>query len=139
MNALVDSNIFIAAWHKHDQHKPQATEILRRFGEGDPQFLYTTNYVLLEVVNFLLRKTDFNNALEAYDYITRSDRIKIVYIDRVMESQLKNLFLKYECALTDCSLIMLSEMLHVKTMFSFDSGFDRVKNITRHDTIPKVF
>ena len=132
MNAIIDSNVFIAAWHKRDQHNDASIDILNRFAAGKIRNLFITDYVLMEVVNFLIKKTNFTTTLAAYDYLTKSDRIKMMYVDRVMALEIKRLFSDYKAlTLTDCSLIALSKELNIRTLFSFDTGFDRVKNVRR--------
>ncbi|MBS3139004.1 type II toxin-antitoxin system VapC family toxin [Candidatus Woesearchaeota archaeon] len=132
MKALIDSNVFIADWHKRDQNNAQAGQILRAFADGKIERLYTTNLIVSEAVSFLLRKASFELALEMYTYLMRADRITIYYVDRSMETNMWHSFTTYKVlTLADCSLLALSEMLSIKKLFSFDQGFDRVKEIER--------
>ena len=134
MRAILDSGIFIATQYKDDFYSERAMSILKGFKEGKISEIYINNYVLLEVVNFLLRKAFFDRANKAYEFLTKTDNIKLVYVDEVMDGRIKELFEKYkDLSLTDCSLIVLSENYKIKNLFSFDSGFDKVKNIIRKD------
>lgn len=134
MNVIVDSNIFIGAWHKRDERSDSALAILKKFERGEIGTFFTSSYVLVEVINFLLKKVPFPVVLDAYNYLTQTDRIKIVYIDKFMETDLSRLFSEYKAlSLTDCSLITLAKEFHIRHIYSFDSGFDRVKEIQRLD------
>ncbi len=134
MNAIFDSNIFIAAWHKGDGRRQDAVEILKKFISEEIKTIYITNYVLVEVVNFLLRKLRSEEVIEAYAYLTQTDRIKLIYVDNIMENEIKDLFFQYkELSLTDCSLLVLSKEFSIKNIYSFDGGFDKVKEVIRSE------
>ena len=134
MRAILDSGIFIATQYKDDFYSERAMSILKGFKEGKISEIYINNYVLLEVVNFLLRKAFFDRANKAYEFLTKTDNIKLVYVDEVMDGGIKELFEKYkDLSLTDCSLIVLGENYKIKNLFSFDSGFDKVKGIIRKE------
>ncbi len=132
MNIIADSNIFIAAWHKRDTNNELAIQILNQFENREIRTICVANYVIVEVVNFLLKKIPFELVLEAYEYLTQTEGIEIIYVDKIMEYEIKNLFLKYKTlTLTDCSLIALAKELSIKYIYSFDNGFDKAKEITR--------
>src|SRR3989344_4106845 len=121
MNSIFDSNIFIGAIHSKDTNNKRAVEILKDFENQNHQTVYITNYVVLEVLNFLLKKIPFPEALGTYNYLTETSRIKVLYVDQFMNQTIKELFKKYKSlSLTDCSLIVLSQMHDIKTIHSFD-------------------
>ena len=127
MNGLIDSNVFIAVWHTRDQYAAHASAILEAFAEGKIEILYTTNYVIVETVNFLLRKTTFDVALQAYEYMTMTDRLKVIYCDKLSDDSAALLFVRHKnLTITDCSLIIAGRMKNIKNIFSFDKGFDAV-------------
>ena len=132
MNAIFDSNIFIAIWHRGDSKKDAAIKILDTFKSEGIKNVYITNYVLVEVINFLLKKMNFEDLMQVYDYLTTTDRIKIIQVDKIMETGIHSLFLQYKSlSLTDCSLAALAKELSIRNIYSFDSGFDKVKGIIR--------
>ncbi|MEM3127058.1 MAG: PIN domain-containing protein [Candidatus Woesearchaeota archaeon] len=135
-NAIVDSNIFIAARHKKDVNHDKAQEIIKNFAEKKILFFFTTNYALVEAINFFMKKVEFSEVLQIYKDLCESERIKVIYIDELMKLRIEELFEKYKTlSLTDCSLIAVSEDLNVKNIFSFDIGFDKVKSINRKEEI----
>lgn len=132
MNAIFDANIFIGARLSRDQYHSVASTIIREFIDGKIRFVFMTNYVLVEIINFLLKKGSSELASEVYEQLMNTSRLRILYVDKVMESEIRNLFLTYKTlTLTDCSLIVLAKELGISTIYSFDSGFDKVSGIKR--------
>jgi|SRR3989338_1354533 len=132
MNALIDSNVFIAAWHPRDQKSDLSISILDRFDNGDIQYLYTTNYVVVKVVNFLLRKVPFSEVWKAFQFLTKTERLKVSYVDSYVDAGLNRFFEKFQSlSLTDSSLLAVGQEKGINTLYSFDSGFDKVKGILR--------
>ena len=129
--AIIDSGIWIGAHWKTDQYNAPSKEIMQAFAEGKIHHFYLTDFVLVETVNFLLRKGNYEIAklaLEAFN----SERITIYHVDVLLFKKIQTLFDTYkELSLTDASLIALAEELNIKTIFSFDKVFDRVKSIRR--------
>ncbi len=132
--AIVDSGIWIASKVDGPENK-KAESILKAFSDSRIHKIYITYYVLMESVNFLLRKKHFNVALETYNYLTKTDRINIVYIDEGMSTRIKELFEKYKTlSITDCSMIVLAEDYSIKSLFSFDSDFEKIKTVNRKES-----
>jgi predicted nucleic acid-binding protein len=132
--AIVDSGIWIASRAENSESK-KASNILEAFSDLKISKIYITDYILLESVNFLLRKKYFDVALEIYDYLTKTDRINIIYVNENLSIRIKELFEKYKTlSLTDCSIIALAENSGIKTVFSFDSGFEKIKSISRKES-----
>ena len=131
MNAIFDSNIFIGALHARDEHSKKSIELLQKFNAGTIRKIIITNYVLLETVNFLLRKATPQVAREAHIFLTQTDRITIIHVDRLMSARINILFEKYSLSLTDCSLIALAELEKLQAIHSFDKDFDKVKEVKR--------
>ena len=132
--AIVDSGIWIASKIEGSENK-KAESILEAFSNSNIKKIYITNYVLLESVNFLLRKKHFDIALEIYDYLTKTDRINLIHIDENMSMRIRELFEKYKTfSVTDCSMIVLAEDYNIKYLFSLDSDFDKVKGLIRKES-----
>jgi|SRR3989344_2425531 len=128
--AIFDSGIFIGAKYNRDQYNEGAIIILENLKKGNIGKVYITNYVLAECVNFLLTKSRFQIANEALDYLTKTDSIEVVEIEDL--EGIKDVFKKYKnLSITDCSLLVLSERLKIKEIFSFDKHFDSIKGLKR--------
>src|SRR3989344_573806 len=94
-DAIVDSGIWIASKIEGTENK-KAESILKAFSDSNIARIYITNYVLLESVNFLLRKKHFDITLEIYDYLINTNRITIIYVDENMSVRIRELFEKYK-------------------------------------------
>jgi|SRR3989338_1754547 len=128
--AIFDSGIFIGSKYSRDQYNEGAIRILENLKEGNIGKVYITNYVLAECVNFLLIKAGFQIANDALDYLTKTDSIEVVEIEDL--DRIKGMLKKYKnLSITDCSLLVLSEKLKIKEIFSFDKHFDSIKEIRR--------
>ena len=133
MKAIIDSNIWIALTSKDKELKIKSQDIIKGFSEGKIKDIYITDYVLLETTNFLLRKTNFETTLKVYEFIL--ENTNIIYINESMLEKINELFKKYkDLSITDCSLIILSNEKNIKEIYSFDSGFDKVKGIVRKES-----
>ncbi|MEK6867234.1 MAG: type II toxin-antitoxin system VapC family toxin [Nanoarchaeota archaeon] len=132
VKVIIDSNIFIASWHKRDQYSEQSIGILKKIATEEIHDIYITNYVVMEVVNFLMKKASFSVAQEALNYLTKTDRIHVMYVDRLFSIAIEQLFIQYNVlTITDCSLVAIAQQEKIKTIYSFDTGFDTVKSIKR--------
>ncbi|HLD04590.1 MAG TPA: PIN domain-containing protein [Candidatus Nanoarchaeia archaeon] len=129
--AIIDTGIWIGAHWKTDQYNAPSKEIMQAFAEGKIHHFYLTDFVLIETINFLLRKRNYETAkiaLEAFN----SERITVYHVDALLFKKTQAIFNQYKAlSLTDASLIALAEELNIKTIFSFDTLFDRVKGIQR--------
>lgn len=131
---IVDSNIFIGLWYNHDQYHEKSKKILKNIAENEHEVIHITNYVLVETINFLMKKVDFEMVKEVLEYLTTTDRIKITIVDETMQREINTLCLQYKTlSLTDCSLLILAEKFQIKIVYSFDHGFDKIKNIERKE------
>ena len=133
---VIDSLVWIGAFSGRDQYRKASKAIFDSFLKGDISKVYINDYILLETVNFLLRKESFDSALLVFDLLLTSRNIELVYIDEIMLKDAKNLFQTYKnFSLTDCSIIALMKEKGIKHLFSFDSSFDKVKGIIRKEEI----
>ncbi|MBI2138646.1 type II toxin-antitoxin system VapC family toxin [Candidatus Woesearchaeota archaeon] len=132
MNALIDSNVFIAAWHPKGQKSDLSISILDRFDKREIQCLFTTNDVVVEVINFLLRKVSFSEVWKAFQFLTKAERLKVIFVDSYREIGLDRFFEKFQSlSLTDSSLLAMGQEKGINALYSFDPGFDKVKEIMR--------
>ena len=134
--AIFDSGVFIGSKNTKDQYASQAVEILKHFRSKEILKVHITNYVVIETVNFLLKKLGFEKARIMYDLLLNTENIEIVYIDSSYTESIKELFNRYKnLSITDCSLVVLSEKLKIREIFSFDKHFDSVRGLRRLTSI----
>lgn len=128
--AIVDSGVFIGSQYAKNQYAKGAIGVLENLKDSKISKIYTTNFVLAETINFLMAKAGYQKANAAFRYLTETDGIEIINIDNF--PRMKEIFQKYQTlSVTDCSLVVLSEKLKIKELFSFDRHFDSVKGIIR--------
>ncbi len=133
---VIDSPVWIGAKSKNDQYRLKCLDIVNNFNSENIRKVYITDYVFLETINFLLRKDSFEESNQALFNFLQSERVEIVFVDEVMLDDIKNIFEKYKnLSLTDCSIIALMKEKNIKHLFSFDSGFDKVKDIVRRENV----
>lgn len=130
--AILDSGVVIGCFVKNDQYKGRSDEIMESIAMGDIRRVYVTESVVVETVNFLLRKAKHRDAMNAADLLLSTDNIRVVYLDKPSAAEVRQILDEYPgLSWTDCSLVYLSRRFGVKRLFSFDKLFDRVKGIER--------
>jgi predicted nucleic acid-binding protein len=122
---FIDSVVWIGAKLKNDQWHDQSEKIIR-------QFVKNYDYIILETVNFLLRKGGFDAASTTLRLFREHERIKIVPINDDLREQMYGIFSTYEgLSLTDASIIAAMQKCGINKLYSFDRGFDKVPDICR--------
>ena len=133
---IIDSGVWIGARYKNDQYREKALAIVEAFLNKQIKEVHLTDYVLVETINFLLRKEGYETASEALDSFLQSERVIIRYVDKMMLMRIRELAQRYKgLSLTDCSLAVLAEETGISEVFSFDAAFDKVKDIQRSEEI----
>lgn len=134
--AIIDSGVWIGARYKNDQYREKALAIVEAFLNGKTKEVHLTDYVLVETINFLLRKEGYQTASEALNSFLESERVIIRYVDKMMLMRIRELAQRYKgLSLTDCSLVVLAEETGISEVFSFDTAFDKVKGVQRREEI----
>ena len=126
---IVDSVVWIAFKNKRDSWNKQASKILPRIINRN-KIVYVTDYIILEVINFLNRKTSNKTAIETLDMFSKSEKINIIYNDEVTFLATKNIMKKYpKLSFTDANIILNMMENNIKQICSFDQGFSKIKDI----------
>lgn len=134
--AIIDSGVWIGARYKNDQYREKALAIVEAFLNKKIKEVHLTDYVLVETINFLLRKEGYETASEALNSFLESERVIIRYVDKMMLMRIRELAQRYKgLSLTDCSLAVLAEETGISEVFSFDTAFDKVKGVQRSEEI----
>jgi predicted nucleic acid-binding protein len=129
---FIDSVVWIGAKLKNDQWHDQSEKIIRQFVKNSNQIAYINDYIILETVNFLLRKGGFDAASTTLRLFREHERIKIVPINDDLREQMYGIFSTYEgLSLTDASIIAAMQKCGINKLYSFDRGFDKVPDICR--------
>ena len=126
---IIDSVVWIAYKNKRDSWHDQAVTLLNKIIKQE-KIVYVTDYIILEVINFLNRKTSHKTTLETLEMFTKSDKIRILYNDRVTFLASKNIMQKYSgLSFTDANIIVNMIENDINQLCSLDQGFNSVKGI----------
>lgn len=124
--------MWIGAKLKNDQWHQKSVEIINKFINKEIKSVYITDYIVLEAVNFILRKGGFDAAQETLEIFENHERIKIINIDEISFARASSIFKEYPgLSFTDSSIVAEMEELGIKHIYSFDKGFDKIDWIVR--------
>lgn len=128
-NAIFDTSVWIGFHMKKDQWRDPGKRIIKAFLDGKIKKVHVTDYVVVETVNFLLRKWSQQLALDSLD-VFHADRVIVHHSSKMMLSKSEELFKKYPgLSLTDASLVALALELNTKNIFAFDADFDNIHGV----------
>jgi len=140
--AFIDSGIFIGFHNKSDAYHATAKEIMDSVEEGNFGKTYTSDYILDEVVAFTCRKTKSQDiVLEAIDLIQNSARIDLLHVDKSIFASAKMCAEQHPylmLSFTDWTTANLMVKNDIEDLLSFDSGFDRAKQIEKFSGIRRI-
>ena len=132
MIIFIDSVVWIGAKLKNDQWHDQSNKIIRQFVEDSKKIVHINDFVVLETVNFLLRKGGFDTALATLKLFREHERITIIHMTDQLLEQTYDTFTKYKgLSITDASIVAIMHQFGISKLYSFDGGFDKVPGIER--------
>lgn len=124
--------VWIGAKLKNDQWHEASVKIINKFINREIKKVYVTDYIILESVNFILRKGGFDAAFEMLDIFESHDRIEKITIDEITFARASTIFKKYPgLSITDASTVAVMEELGIKKVYTFDKGFDMIEWVVR--------
>ena len=126
---MVDSVVWIAYKNRRDTWHEKAKVLLPKILE-QKKSIFITDYIILEVVNFLLRKINYKTSVETLDMFLSTDRIKLLHNDAISFLATKNVMEKYQgLSFTDANIIVNMKENNLKELCTLDKGFEIVKGI----------
>ncbi len=130
---FIDSVIWIAYKNKRDAWHEMAGTLLPKILAAAER-VYVTDYVVLETVNHLLRKTSFQTARETLEMFLNSSKLTVIINDGNTLRATQDPFYEYPgLSVTDANIVLHMKKLQEKTLLSFDKGFDQVRGILRKE------
>jgi predicted nucleic acid-binding protein len=124
---FIDTGAFLARYHPSDQHHKSAVELWEKI-RMTRQLCITSNFVLDETFTLLARRASYAFAAKTARLIYTSSALDILRPDLLMEQTALDLFEKFadqEISFTDCVSFALMHDAGIRTVFSFDSHFER--------------
>jgi predicted nucleic acid-binding protein len=132
VNLFIDSVVWIGAKLKNDQWHKESAKIINKFINREIKKVYVTDHIILESVNFILRKGGFDAALETLNIFENHERIEKINIDEITFARASTIFKKYPgLSITDASTLAAMEELGIKKVYTFDKGFDMIDWVVR--------
>lgn len=132
---FIDTSAFYARIDDHDVNHERARQVFTGIQTGDLSYrpLYTTGYVLAELVSLALTRADRVTAASALEQIQGSDRIHVSYPNRTAFSQACEEFHRYEdqdISLVDHLSGVIADESGIEHVFTFDYNDFRTLGFT---------
>ncbi|MHA1449854.1 MAG: type II toxin-antitoxin system VapC family toxin [Candidatus Hodarchaeales archaeon] len=127
---FVDSVVWNALKHRRDQWHQEAIQLKEQILALERIFI--TDFIIVETYNFLLRKVSLAAAQDTLSLFLKSQKIMILYNNHLTLVNSQKILNKYEhLSLTDANIVWFSENTGLKTLISFDNGFNSVSSVIR--------
>ena len=129
---FIDRVVWIGAKLKRDQWHKKSVSIIRKFLDKEIERVYITDHIVLETVNFILRKGGFDAALEILDIFENHERIEVMNVNEIAFARAFIIFKKYPgLSITDATTVATMENLGISQIYTFDEGFDKIDWVER--------
>ncbi|HEY1646227.1 MAG TPA: PIN domain-containing protein [Candidatus Saccharimonadales bacterium] len=119
---FVDSNYLIALYNPADSQHSRALRLAEQISEEDPK-LYTSNYILIEVLTVLSQRVDKNTAISVGEHIRDSQQIEILHVNEELDNLIWKIFKVIQSknvSVVDCSTLALLNYAGIKRLLTFD-------------------
>ncbi|KUO41453.1 MAG: hypothetical protein AVW06_04385 [Hadesarchaea archaeon DG-33-1] len=134
---FVDSGVWIGAFVPKDAHHEEALSVVKATASGKLDRVLTTAYIFNEVVTYVRRKIGAPQSIKVARALLDSENVKIVHVDEKIFNTAYHMFERYpRLSFTDAVTVVVMKDRGVEQLFSFDRGFDAVKDVRRLETIP---
>jgi len=127
MAVFLDTSVLVAARNVDDKNHARAKELMKSMLRGEHGEIYTSDYVMDEAVTLMLMRTKrIELAINVGEYVLRSPRIRKLRVTEDVFDAAWGKFksLRKPMSFTDCTSLALVEKSGIRSIASFDSGFD---------------
>lgn len=132
MAFFVDSGVWIAAFNKKDEHHKAASKIIRQLLQEQIRKIFISDYVFDEVTTYIRKKISPEASILVAEAMLDSRNIEIIFVSEKSFNASFHIFNMYDqLSFTDASIVVLMKNRKISYIYSFDSGFDSVKEIHR--------
>jgi len=141
VKVFVDAGPFIALSNKDDPEHEDARKQFAKVAKTK-RILFTSDYVMDEVLSFATRKTKNPKIVLRLDgLIQDSMNIRLLKVDEEILTNSKIFLRKYASmllSLTDWTSVALVRKYAVEKIYSYDSDFDELKKLAEFKHIRRV-
>lgn len=114
---------------KKDKKHTEAVDLFDRIVSRELPYskFYTSNYVVDEVVTFILYSQGHGEAVKALEILRGSPFLDVLHVSEDIEARADEEFVKYQgqrISYTDCTTKALMDVHGMDTVFSFDRDFE---------------
>ena len=124
---FIDTGAFVAKYLANDSLHARATKV---WASLSGKKCMTSNHVLDETLTLLGRRAGYMFASDRAEAIMNSDLLSVYYSSREDEIEALEYFKKFSdqgISFTDATSFAIMKRFNIKTVFSFDVHFDRIK------------
>lgn len=130
MRLFIDTSAFVALEDEDDKEHKAALDYREKIRREETPFraLYTSNYILDEVVTLLRLKLGHQAAVAFGENLRRSKVLRRLRVTPAIEDNAWKIFKKYsdkDFSFTDCTSFVLMEQEAISTAFTFDEHFQQ--------------
>lgn len=138
--AVVDSNILIGIADSDNQQYDVAMDIVHAMDHGKLPTGRVTNYMILEVLNWIHTRQRHDKAVETHARLKESAGFEIHQAAQKDFHRAVDCFTSYESlSFGDATIAAYMEREEIEYLYSFDDDFDELEWITRLATAENPF
>lgn len=138
--AVVDTNVLIDFRDENSVRHDRAQDIVHGIDRGDLPTVRVTDYVLLETLNWLHTRHRHDLAVDTYERLHASSGFEIVRSPRKdFHAAIERFQEDDHLSFGDATVVASMVREGLEYLYSFDSDFDRVDEITRLSTSENPF
>lgn len=125
---FIDTGAFFARFNENDEYHATASVFFDDIRTGDAGYgsLYTSRFVLYELVDLLLYKVGYDTALGALDAVLDSESFNILPVTEKTVRKARDEFERYDdqrISFVDHTSAVLCRERDIEHIFGFDSDF----------------
>ncbi|WP_256301991.1 type II toxin-antitoxin system VapC family toxin [Haloarchaeobius salinus] len=138
--AVVDTGVLIGMADTDDQHHDVAMDIVREMDHGNLPTGLVTNYIVLEILNWIHNRKRHGEAEETYERLNQSVGFEVLHAAQKDFNSAVKLFKTYDgLSFGDATNIAYMRREDIEYLYAFDDDFDAIGSITRLETPDNPF
>ena len=124
--------MWIAAFLKNDRNHEAGKQIIKAITEGRIGVVSISDYIFNEIVTYIRKKCGYEASYQVARAILDSPHVSISIVDENTFNAAFHVFQMFErLSFTDATSVVLMKNHKLRNLFSFDSDFDTITEITR--------